>query len=67
MKASREAVAQAQENLRMSRELYGVGLATNTQVLDAVALQVSGVNNHDNAVLDEALSRVRLARSVGDL
>ena len=51
----------------MSRELYGVGLATNTQVLEAVALQVSAVNNHDNAVLDESLSRVRLARAVGDL
>ena len=67
LKASREAVAQAQENLRMSRELYGVGLATNTQVLEAVALQVSAVNNHDNAVLDESLSRVRLARAVGEL
>ena len=67
VKASREAVSQAQENLRMSRELYGVGLATNTQVLDAVSLQVQAINNRDNAVLDEALSRLRLARAVGEL
>lgn len=67
LKASREAVAQAEENLRMSRELYGVGLATNTQVLDAVALQLGAINNRDNAVLDESLSRLRLARAVGAL
>lgn len=67
LKASGEAVAQATENLRMSRELYGVGLATNTQVLDAVVLQVNAVNDRVNAVLDEALSKLRLARAVGDL
>jgi outer membrane protein TolC len=67
VKASAEAVAQAQENLRMSRELYGVGLATNTQVLDAVALEVTAVGNRDNAVLDASLSALRLARAVGEL
>jgi outer membrane protein TolC len=67
VKASAEAVAQAQENLRMSRELYGVGLATNTQVLDAVALEVTAVSNRDNAVLDASLSALRLARAVGEL
>lgn len=58
---------QADENLRMSRELYGAGLATNTQVLDAVTLQINAVNNHDNATLDEALSQVRLEHAVGVL
>ncbi|HET7757738.1 MAG TPA: TolC family protein, partial [Steroidobacteraceae bacterium] len=67
LKASAEAVAQAQENLRMSRELYGVGLATNTQVLDAVALEVNAVSNRDNALLDASLSALRLARAVGEL
>jgi outer membrane protein TolC len=67
VKASSDAVAQAQENLRMTRELYGAGLGTNTQVLDAVTLQISALNNHDNAVLDESLSLLRLARAVGAL
>jgi outer membrane protein TolC len=67
VKASSDAVAQAQENLRMTRELYGAGLGTNTQVLDAVTLQISALNNHDNAVLDESLSMLRLARAVGAL
>jgi outer membrane protein len=62
--ASREAVAQADENVRITRELYGTGLGTNTQVLDAVALQVEAANNHDNATLDESLAVLTLARAV---
>lgn len=62
--ASREAVAQADENLRITRELYGSGLGTNTQVLDAVALQVEAANNHDNATLDESLAVLELERAV---
>jgi outer membrane protein TolC len=64
---TREAVAQAEENLRMSRELYGAGLATNTQVLDAVALQVAAANNRDDAILDESLAHLELERAVGEL
>lgn len=67
VKASREAVAQADENLRMSRELYRTGLATNTQVLDAVTLQINAVNNRDNAALDESLAEVQLEHAVGVL
>lgn len=65
--ASREAKSQAEENLRMTRELYGGGLGTNTQVLDAVSLQIAAANNHDNAVLDEALALLALQRAVGKL
>lgn len=65
--ALREASSQAEENLRMSRELYGGELGTNTQVLEAVALQIAATNNHDNAVLDEALSLLALERAVGRL
>lgn len=65
--ASREAKSQAEENLRMSRELYGSGLGTNTQVLDAVALQIAAANNHANAVLDEALALLALQRAAGKL
>ena len=62
--ASRDAVAQADENLRITRELYGTGLGTNTQVLDAVTLQVESANNHENATLDESLAVLQLARAV---
>ncbi|MFI4868784.1 MAG: TolC family protein [Steroidobacterales bacterium] len=67
VKVSAEAVAQADENLRISRELYDTGLATNTQVLDAISLQINAVNNRDNALLDVSLSSLRLAHAVGAL
>lgn len=65
--ASREAVEQADENLRISRELYGAGLASNTQVLDAIALRVAAANNRDDAAMDVELARLRLARAIGEL
>lgn len=65
--ATRDAVAAAEENLRTSRELYGAGLAANTQVLDAVALAISATNNRDDALLDAEFARLRLARAVGNL
>jgi outer membrane protein TolC len=67
VKASAEAVAQAEENLRSSRELYGAGLATNTQVLDAVSLEVNAVDNRDAAALDESLAMLRLSYAAGTL
>ena len=65
--AARAATAQAAENLRISRELYGADLASNTQVLEAVTLETRAKQNYDNAVLDEALSRLQLAYAVGAL
>jgi outer membrane protein TolC len=67
VKASAEAVAQADENLRSSRELYGADLANNTQVLDAIALRIRAINNRDNAQLDESLSLLRLQHAIGAL
>jgi outer membrane protein TolC len=67
LESSGEAVSQAQENLRSSRELYSVGLSTNTQVLDAIALQTAALINRDNAELDESLALLRLSYAVGAL
>jgi outer membrane protein len=61
------AAAQAEENLRMARERYGVGLGTQTQLLQAETLRVQALTNRDNAVLDAELARLRLARAVGSL
>jgi outer membrane protein TolC len=67
VKAASQAVAQAEENLRDSRQLYDAGLATNTQVLDAVTLRTTAINSHDNALLDISLSLLRLAYTIGSL
>jgi len=65
--AAREAAAQSDENLRITRKLYLAGVGTNTQVLEAVALQVAANSNQDNAVLDESVALLRLARAVDGL
>jgi len=67
VRLTRDAVEQADENLRVGRELYGVGLATNTVVLDAEALRLGAVGNHDTAVLDAILGSLRLRRTIGEL
>ena len=67
LRASSQSVALAEENLHDSRELYGTGLATNTQVLDAVALRTRAVSNRDDATLDASMALLRLAYAVGGL
>lgn len=62
-----DAVGQAEENLRIARERYGAGLGTQTQLLEAEALRVKALSNRYNAVLDEGLARLRLARTTGSL
>jgi outer membrane protein len=61
------AVAEAEENLRMARELYGSGLGTNTQVLDAESLRVGALTNRDNARYDLQLARYQLRHATGAL
>jgi outer membrane protein len=60
-----EAVAQAEENLRMARELYGSGLGTNTQVLDAETLRIGALTNRDTARYDLQLARYQLRHATG--
>ena len=61
------ALAQATENERQSRELYGAGLHSNTQVLDAIRLRTSAQVDYDSAEFDLALSLYQLAHAVGAL
>jgi len=67
MQVTADAVDQAEENLRIARERYGAGLGTQTQLLEAETMRVQALTNRDNAALDAALARLRLARAVGSL
>jgi outer membrane protein len=62
---STEAITQAEENLRIARELYGSGLGTNTQVLDAETLRVAALTNHDNARYDRLQAIYELRHATG--
>jgi outer membrane protein TolC len=65
--ATTDAISQAEENLRITREQYRAGLVTSTRVLEAVTLRIEARTNHDDALLDAQLAGYRLLHSVGEL
>ncbi len=64
---TRQSIQRAEENLRVTRERYGSGMATNTDVLHAESLRIQTYRNHNNAVYDAALADIKLQRAVGAL
>jgi outer membrane protein len=60
-------VRQAEENVRVAKELYASGLGTSNQVLDAESLRVVAVTNRDDAAFDLLIAQFRLQRAMGDL
>ena len=65
--AASTAVAQAEENVRIAKELYASGLGTNNQVLDAETLRIVAVTNRDDASFDALVAQYRLQRAIGAL
>lgn len=62
-----QSLARAEENLRVTRQRYAAGMATNTDVLAAESLRVQTYRNHHDAQYDATLSELRLQRAVGTL
>jgi outer membrane protein len=60
-------VGQAEENVRVAKELYASGLGTSNQVLDAESLRVAALTNRDDAAFDVLIAQFRLQRALGDL
>jgi outer membrane protein len=67
VQVAREAVAQADENLRVSRERYLNQVGTNTEVLDAETLRVQAYSNLYTSTYESVLAGLRLRRAVGNL
>ncbi len=67
IRAAAAAVAQAEENVRIAKELYSSGLGTNNQVLDAETLRVISLTNRDDAGFDLLIAQYRLQRALGEL
>ncbi len=65
--AAAAAVVQAEENVRIARELYSSGLGTNNQVLDAEALRIVSLTNRNDAGFDLLVAQYRLQRAIGEL
>jgi len=67
IRVTETAVAQADENLEVTRDRYENGLSTNTDVLIAESLRTRSQNNQANAIYDAVLATLRLKRAVGEL
>jgi len=66
LETAQKEVAQAEENLRITTELYKESMATNTDVLDAQTLLAQARNHLNNARYDQILAVQRLSLATGD-
>lgn len=64
---TQQAIAQADENLKVTTDRYQQGLSTNTDVLKAEDLRTTTHVNLNNATYDAALATLHLRRAVGVL
>ncbi len=62
---SEEAVAQANENYRVTSEKYNLQLATSTDLIDAETAKLQAETNLKTALVDYQIARVKLEKSVG--
>jgi outer membrane protein TolC len=65
VKAAGLAVAQAEENLRTTRERFKQGVALNTEVLDAEVFLLQAKMSRAQTVIDLALAQARLEKALG--
>lgn len=64
---TQQAIAQADENLKVTIDRYQQGLSTNTEVLKAEDLRTTTHDNYNNAIYDAALATLHLRRATGIL
>jgi outer membrane protein TolC len=64
---SRQAIDQADENLRVNRERYRQGLSTQTEVIKAEELRMTTHDNLNNARYDAVQAKLNLRRALGIL
>jgi outer membrane protein TolC len=62
---SRQAIEQAEENFRLTRERYREQVATSTDVLDAQTLLTRTKSDYTNALGDYHINHARLERAMG--
>jgi outer membrane protein TolC len=62
---SRQSVKQAEENYRVTGEKFKLGVALNSDLLDAEGALLQAKWNHVQALADYELARARLAKSAG--
>jgi len=67
IEVTQDAIAQAEENMKVTTDRYQQGLSTQTDVLKAEDLRTITHDNYNNAGYDHALAVLRLRWSLGAL
>ena len=67
VQVARQAITQADENIRVARDRYQHQVGTNTEVLDAETLRVQAYTNLFDSSYQAVLAGLRLRRAVGTL
>jgi outer membrane protein len=67
IKVAEDALNQAEENLKVSRNRYQEGVGTNTDVLNAESLRIDSRVNYENAYYSFGLTIMRLKRATGGI
>lgn len=67
IEVAKQTIEQANENMKVSRDRYQQGLATNTELLKAEDLRTAAHDNLNNAQHDFALATLRLRYALGVL
>ena len=65
IRVAEKAIAQAEENFRISQERYRTQIATSTEVVDAEALLTQARTNYFNAIYDYHLAAFALKKATG--
>lgn len=65
IKVSQRAVAQAEENYRITQEKYDVQLATSSELVDAQTYLLEAKTNLNRALVEYELAKVKLDKSMG--
>ena len=67
IEVTRQAITQADENMKVTTDRYQQGLSTNTDVIQAEDLRTRTHDNFNNAHYDAALATLHLRRAIGVL
>lgn len=62
---SEKAVSQAEENYRVTNEKFKLGLASNSDLLDAEVALLQAKTNYTQSLVDYELAQARLQKSLG--
>jgi outer membrane protein TolC len=65
IKLAAQAVGQAEENLRVTRERFQQGVALSTEVLDSDVALFRARTNRTQAAIDLMLAQARLEKTLG--